>query len=444
MTDNGMTGVCLRGVRVIDPFRDVDSRDEDLTVVGGLIVPRDDPRARGCVEIDGRGLWLVPRIVDMHVHFREPGQTWKETIETGCQAAAHGGVTGVAPMPNTLPVVDTPELVEWEAQRGADLGLVHVYPIGAITRQSQGEALADLYFMHQKGARAFSDDGHPLTSSALMRAALTYAATLPAAIINHAEDRQLATGWCNEGPVAEQLGLAGTPEAAEAVMVWRDVMLAELTGGWLHEAHVSTVESLHAIRYAKAKQLGVTAEVTPHHLLLTDDALREWRYDPVTKVNPPLRSKATREALVKAVSDGDIDVIASDHAPHHADEKSLNYQEAPYGISGLETLLGATFTALLEPGLMRPLDLMRLLTVGPHRVLRLSYPGLIPGAAADLTLIDPQRRWVVDPGQFYSRGRNTPLAGRTLVGQAVATMVQGRWVMRDGEVLNAGVSNLHR
>ncbi|MCY0878040.1 MAG: dihydroorotase [Firmicutes bacterium] len=443
MSTERTTGVRIRGVRVIDPFRDVDSLEEDLGIIDGVFVRADDPELMRFPALDGRGLWLVPRIVDMHVHFREPGQTWKETFHTGCRAAAHGGVTGVAPMPNTTPVIDTPEWVEWEIQRGRDIGLVRVFPIGAVTQQSRGEALAELFRMYQKGARAFSDDGRPVTSSALMRSALSYAATFPAAVINHAEDLSLAAGWCNEGALAQQLGLPGTPEAAEAVMVWRDVILAGLTGGRLHEAHVSSIESLNAIRYAKTQNFRVTAEVTPHHLLLSDEALARWRYDPVTKVNPPLRSAATREALLHAVKAGDIDVIASDHAPHHADEKNLSYAEAPYGISGLETLVAGALTALVDPGLMSPMEVMRRLTAGPHRVLGLTYPGVVPGAAADLTLIDPRQRWRVDPAQFYSKGRNTPLAGMTLVGQAVATMVQGRWTMRDGEVLDEGLSNLH-
>lgn len=432
----------IRGARVIDPYRRIDSIDEAIWVVNGRYA-QQPLSALPVQDVDAQGLWLVPRLVDMHVHFREPGQTWKETIETGSRAAAHGGVAAVGIMPNTTPVIDTPELVEWETFRGSQIGLVRVLPFGAISVGSRGDDLVDLHRMFQAGARAFSDDGRPVERAQLMRAALTYAQSLDAAIINHAEDRSLsADGAVHEGWQAHRLGIPGVPETAEAAMVWRDVLLAGLTGGRLHVAHVSAKDSLEAVMWAKSRGFAVTAEAAPHHLLLTDDALAQWGYNPVTKVNPPLRPEASRQALLRAIRDGVIDVLASDHAPHHRDEKARPYVDAPFGISGIETILAGLVTALIDPGLLAPLDAFALMTTGPDRVLKLGYPGIAAGASADFSLIDPLCRWQVDPEQFESLGKNTPLAGMTLIGRAEATMVNGRWTMRDGEVQSARISQI--
>lgn len=432
------TVIRIRGARLIDPYRGLEASDADIRILNGRVLASQEGQAFPEELVEARGLWVVPRLVDMHVHFREPGQTWKENIETGSQAAAHGGITGVAAMPNTSPTIDSPELVEWEAQRARDLGLVRLYPVGAITVGSEGQELADLYRMQAAGARAFSDDGQPVMSSQMMRAALSYSTTLRAAIINHAEDKSLSGGASvHEGRPAARLGLAGVPETAESAMVWRDVLLAALTGGRLHVAHVSAVDSLDALAWARQRHLSVTAEATPHHLLLTDEALTAWGYNPVTKVNPPLRPEASRQALLAAVQQGLIGVMASDHAPHHQDDKARPYPDAPFGISGLETILGSLITALIQSGLMTPMNALKLLTTGPDGVLGLGCRGLSPGQPADLTLIDPERVWTVDPDRFYSMGHNTPLAGMELTGQATAAMVNGRWVMRDGEVLSS-------
>ncbi len=437
-----MQAILIRGGRVIDPYRQIDSHDEDVWVVEGRVA-KAPPTGADVMEVDARGLWVLPRLIDMHVHFRDPGQTWKETIETGSRAAAHGGIGAVATMPNTVPVTDTPELVEWVKNRGEAVGLVRIFPIGAVTVGSQGEELADLFRLKQAGARAFSDDGLPVASSRMMRAALTYSRDLERVIINHAEDRSLTDGASvHEGLAAHRLGLPAAPETAEAMMVWRDVLLAGLTGGWLHLAHVSARESLEALSYARQHQYRVTAEAAPHHLLLNDEALLRWQYDSVTKVNPPLRPESSRQALLKALKQGLVNVVASDHAPHHLDEKALPYVQAPFGISGLETILSALITALIEPGLMTALDAWALMTTGPDQVLGLHSQGLAEGEPADLTLINPTRKWQVDPAAFYSLGHNTPLAGMKLTGQAVATMVGGRWTMREGEVAYAGLSEI--
>ncbi|NMP21643.1 dihydroorotase [Sulfobacillus harzensis] len=433
----------IRGGRIIDPYRGLDHAGEDILIVDGRFATGTEAGKRPVRIIDAQGLWVVPRIVDMHVHLREPGQTHKETIESGSRAAARGGVAVVGAMPNTTPVMDTPELVQWVQWKGDAIGLTRVWPIGAVSRDSASEELADLYRMQEAGAVAFSDDGRPVGSSRLMRAALSYSATLRTPIINHAQDPSLSAGAVvNEGPIGGKMGLAGMPEAAESVMVWRDVLLAGLTGGRLHVAHVTAPESLEALSYARSHHFLVSAEATPHHLLLSEDALQEWGYDPVTKVNPPLRTVSSRRALILAMTQGLVEVVASDHAPHHADEKARPYGDAPFGISGLETLVAGVITALVQPGHMTPLQAMALLTRGPHQALNQPYAGISPGEVADVTLIDPQKSWVVDPARFYSQGKNTPFAGHTLVGDAVYTIVGGQIVMEEGEVLHAGLSNL--
>jgi dihydroorotase len=276
-----------------------------------------------------------------------------------------------------------------------------------------------------------------------MRAALSYTKSFDAVVINHAEDRSLTAGASvHEGRMAHRLGIPAAPETAEAVMVWRDVLLAGLTGGRLHVAHVSAQDSLEALKSAKDRGWRVTAEAAPHHLLLSDEALAQWGYNPVTKVNPPLRPESSRQALLKALRTGLIDVVASDHAPHHRDEKALPYSDAPFGISGLETIVAVLMTAVIEPGLLEPLKAWALMTSGPDRVLNLGFAGIRPDAPADLTLIDPKVTWQVDPSTFESLGKNTPLAGMTLTGQARATMVAGQWTMREGEVRNARLSQI--
>lgn len=422
----------IRGARIIDPFRSVDDVG-DVWIVDGRIVAAG--RVAAETTVDAGGLWLVPRMTDMHVHFREPGQTWKEDVVTGSRAAAAGGFTQVVTMANTDPVIDEPSMVEWLRRRGQETGLVRVLPGAAITRQSQGTHLTDFYRLKQAGAVAFSDDGRPVESAAVMQAALAYSRTVGLPVINHAQDLSLSRqAVVHAGSVALEMGLAGAGDLAEGLMVWRDVLLSGATGGRLHVAHVSALSSLEAVRYARSRQWPVTAEATPHHLFFTDEVLREFGYDAVTKVNPPLRPDGYREALRQAVTDGLVSVVATDHAPHHRDEKALPYAEAPFGISGLETALGALLTVLVHSGRMSPLDGLALMTRGPHEALGLSYPGIRPGTPADLTLIDPATEWVVDPSRFYSRGKNTPFAGQRLKGRAVATMVDGVWTMQDGEV----------
>lgn len=432
MMNSERTAYRIQGARVIDPFQNFDGVT-DVWVRDGRISGQPVPDAE---VVNGDGLWLVPRLLDMHVHFRDPGQEYKEDLESGSKAAAAGGFAAVCTMPNTQPVIDIPSLVQWQIERSRQLGLVRIFPIGAITKGEAGRELAEMYQMAQAGAVGFSDDGHPVADSRLMRAALSYSAAMGKPIIQHAEDSRLALGGVmHEGAVSQQMGLGGTPAEAESVMVWRDVELAGLTQGILHVAHISSPGSLEALRYARNRGLRVTAEIAPHHLFLTDEAVREWNYSPVTKVNPPLRPAQVQQALIDAVRSGLVGVLASDHAPHHADEKAAPYDEAPFGISGLETFLGSVMTLFLGQGLLSPLELFAKITSGPHDVLHMAWGGLVPGEEADLTLIDPRVQWTVDPRTFYSKGRNTPLEGVRLTGRAVATMVGGRFTMRDQEVL---------
>lgn len=430
-----MSRMRITNARVIDPFREIDEV-ADVFVEGGLITTKFSSTGDCDVLVEADGLWLVPRISDLHVHFRDPGQEWKEDLLSGSRAAAAGGVTMVGVMPNTVPVTDNADAIEALMTRVKNVGGVRVWPIGAVTVGSAGEQDAPWERMRQSGAKAFSDDGRPVTDAGILSRALRWSQASGCPIIQHAEEPSLSQGgFAHDGLPARAQGIAGVPAAAEAVMVWRDVALVDAVGGRFHVAHCSTPGALEAVAWARSRGLAVTCEATPHHLFLTDQALDEWKGHPITKVNPPLRPPAMRHALQQAVQSGVVDVIASDHAPHHADEKALSYAEAPFGISGLETLLGVILTVFYHTGRIKPLDLLAKVTRGPHRVVGDGYPGLVPGAPADMTLIDPDVSWIVDPDRFVSRGHNTPMAGRALRGRAVATMVGGRWTMRDGEVL---------
>ncbi|MCL8209109.1 MAG: dihydroorotase [Actinomycetia bacterium] len=423
----------FRGVRVLDPFRGLDA-EGDVAVADGVFAHPAD--AVGAVPVDAKGLWLVPRVTDLHVHFRDPGQTWKEDLHSGCRAAAAGGVTTVGVMPNTVPVTDSAARLAAVRERLEALGAVRPWMIGAVTAGSAGGEPAPWDDLAAAGAVALSDDGHPVARAAILGAVLAWSRRTGRPLLQHAEEPDLsAGGHAHAGDPARDLGIPGVPAAAEAAMVWRDVGMLREVGGRLHVCHVSTDGALEAVAWAVGRGLDVSAEATPHHLLLTDEALREWAGSAVTKVNPPLRPARMRAALRRAVRTGLVGVVASDHAPHAAEEKARPYPEAPFGISGLETLLGVVLTVLVHEEGMPPLTALARVTVGPHRVVGRRYPGVRPGAPADLTLVDPDAAWVVDPARFVSRGHNTPLAGVRLRGRPVATMVGGRFTFRDGEVL---------
>lgn len=376
-------------------------------------------------EIDARGAWIAPGLVDIHVHLREPGQSSKETIATGCAAAAAGGFTAVACMPNTRPVVDTPAWVEWVLARAAEAGHCRVHPIAALTQGQEGAELCEMRALAEAGAVAFSDDGLPVVSAGMMRRALQYAQPTGLPIICHEEEPTLANhGSMLEGATCTRLGLRGIPSAAESIMARRDVELAALTGGRVHLAHLSCRESFDALRDAKRRGLAVTGETCPHYWALTDEAVGD--YDTRAKMHPPLPSAADRDAVIEAIADGTVDCLATDHAPHTAGEKRQPFEKAPNGIVGLETALALTLTHLVQPGHISLQRAIELWTEAPRRVLGLPQVSLEPGSPADLVLIDGEADWTVDATRFRSKGRATPFDGWTLRGRAVATVCGGK------------------
>ncbi len=379
--------------------------------------------------IDAGGSLVIPGLVDMHVHLREPGFEYKETIKTGTEAAVRGGITTVCCMPNTKPVNDNASITAFIIQRAAQEGSCTVYPVGAITKGQRGEELAEFAIMYEAGCIAFSDDGRPVMDSLLMKRALEYSKILDAPVISHCEDLSLAAGGVmNEGLIAVTLGLKGIPPQAEEIMISRDIALAELTGGKLHIAHVSTAGSVEIIRAAKKRGVAdVTAETCPHYFHITEEAAKD--YDTSAKVNPPLRTKKDVEAIRQGLQDGTLDVIATDHAPHHRDEKLSEFDNAPSGISGLETSVGLSMK-LVEDGVLDMSRLIEKMAFNPSRILGLAGKGskgsLKPGFDADLVIIDTSREYRVDTGSFRSKGINTPFSGWTLRSRPAKTISNGR------------------
>jgi dihydroorotase len=415
-----MTSLLIKGGRVIDPASRRDAAG-DVWIADGKF---SAPGRKADRTIDARGKWVVPGLIDIHVHFREPGHEAKETIADGCAAAVAGGFTSVAAMANSGRPVDSAMAVRYVRDRAAEAGLANVYPIGAVTQGLKGEELAELGLMAKAGAAAFSDDGHPVMNSEILRRALEYAAMFSKPVISHCEDAHLTKGASmNEGRVATELGLRGSPAVAEAAMAARDCLLARWTGARVHIAHVSAKETVEVIRAAKKAGDPVTAEASPHHLTLDEERLRD--YDPRFRMNPPLRSAEDVAALVAAVADGTIDCIASDHAPHTVEEKDREFDACPNGIVGLETTLGVVLTDLVAAGKLTANRAIEAMTIGPARVLGLQRGTLALGEAADVTIIDPGKEWTVDPSKFRSRGRCTPWEGRTLKGAAAVTIVGG-------------------
>ena len=417
----------LKNARVVDPASGLDA-PRDVLVVDGRVarVAASIPAGEAAV-LDLAGLVVCPGFLDMHVHLREPGHEWKETIATGPRAAAAGGFTGVACMPNTEPPIDSRSVVEFVLAQAREHGVVPVYPIGCVSKGQEGQELAEMGDMAIAGARGFSDDGKPVASAGLMRRALEYATIFDLPVIDHCEEPTLvAGGVVHEGAVSTRLGLAGWPGVAEDVMVQRDILLAEYTGGHVHIAHMSTGRAAELVRRAKAAGIRVTCEVTPHHLVLTDEAVAG--YDPDAKMNPPLRAEEDRERLLAALSDGTVDAIATDHAPHHADEKCVEFSRAPFGVVGLETAVSIGLDRLVRGGRVDLSRFVSLMSTGPARVLRLNKGSLAPGADADITVLDLERRVRVEPEEFRSKSANTPFSGWSLTGAPVMTLVAGRIV----------------
>jgi dihydroorotase len=423
--------VWLRGGRVLDPASGRDGR-ADVLIEDGRIAAIED--ALGSVSdaeiVDAEGLWVAPGFVDLHAHLREPGQEYKEDIASGGRAAAAGGFTAVCCMANTNPVNDDPSVTEYILDRARKDSPVRVLPVAAATKGLAGEVMTEMASLVAAGAVAFSDDGKTIMDSGMQRRVLEYSRLVEKPVMVHAEDRTLVRdGVVNEGAVSTKLGLPGNPAVAEIVHVARDLLLAELTGAHLHVAHVSTAGAVAHVREARARGVHVTAEVSPHHLTLTDEAT--LGYDPNTKMAPPLRGKEDVAACVEGLADGTIDAIATDHAPHAVHEKEVEFTAAPPGVLGFETAFGVVLE-LVRRGALSPLQLIAALASSPARVLGLPMGRLERGAAADLVLLDPARRWVYDPAQGFSKSRNSPWAGRELEGCVLATWVGGRLVYSQG------------
>ena len=416
----------IRGARVIDPARMLDG-GADILIAEGRIAKIERRltagRTKGVAVLDLPGHVVFPGLIDMHTHLREPGYEYKETIATGSAAAAGGGFTAVACMPNTNPVNDNRSVTEYILRRAGEANLVHVYPVAAITTGSQGKSLAEFWDLKEAGAVAISDDGRPVMDGALMRRALEYAHSLSLPVIAHCEDLSLSAGGAmHEGLAATELGLPGIPAAAEEVMVSRDLLLAEYTRTAVHIAHVSTAGAVRLIRDAKARGVRVTAETAPHYFTLTDEALRD--YDVNAKVNPPLRERTDVEAVREGLRDGTIDAIASDHAPHAATDKEVEFEYAACGMIGLETSLALSLR-LVTDGVLSLAELAAKMSTRPAEILGVTGGTLVPGAPADLTVIDLKRSWTVNRAELRSRSRNTPFHGWELTGKAVLTMKGG-------------------
>jgi dihydroorotase len=419
--------IVIRGGRVIDPSRRVDGKLDVLIAEGRIVGLGESLDSTDADVIDASGLIVAPGLIDLHVHLREPGFEHKETIRTGSASAVAGGFTTVVAMPNTDPPIDNSATVGFVLAEGRRVGLARVLPSGAITVGQKGEQLAEFGEMVKAGAVTVTDDGKPVTRASVMRLALEYAQTFDIPVSVHAEDHDLSRGGVmNEGITATRLGLTGIPNAAEDVMIARDLQLAELTGGRLHIQHVSTRRGVEMIREARARGIRVSAEATPHHFTLTDEAVVSYGTD--AKMNPPLRSEADRDAVIQGVIDGTLDVIATDHAPHHYDEKEQAFDDAPFGIVGLETALGLALTELVHRKRIDLPTLIERMSCAPARAFGLPGGTLGEGSLADVTIFDPDVEWLVQPEDFLSLSRNTPFAGWRLKGRPVATLVGGRVV----------------
>ena len=428
-----MKRIWIRYGHIVDPNAGLDGVF-DIVIAKGKIEsignPGPDMKTEDCEVIDVRGKLVTPGLIDMHTHLRDPGHEYKETIETGCRAAAHGGFTAICCMPNTSPVNDNQSVTDYIIKKAMKVGSVRVHPVGAISRGLAGKSLAEYGEMKAAGVVALTDDGNPVMDAQLMRRALEYAKGFHLPLISHCEDRNLTgRGVMNEGTTATRLGLAGIPNASESVMVARDIALSELTQAPVHIAHVSTRDSVRLIREAKERGVPVTAETAPHYFSLTEEAV--IGYNTHAKVHPPLRSSKDVKAIVEGLRDGTIDVIASDHAPHSSVEKDLEFDMAANGLIGLETSLPLSL-ALVHSGTLTLAQIISKMSTNPARILRINPTRLKPGDPADLTIIDPLKEFTVRANRFQSKSRNTPFEGWQLKGKAIITIVKGKIVFHDG------------
>lgn len=419
----------IKNGKVYDSKNGLDGKYDILIEGNKIFEINKEIKNQGYEVIDAEGKIIIPALIDMHTHLREPGFEEKETVKTGCEAAAAGGFSAVAAMPNTKPIADNPAVVE-HLKLKSEKAAVRVYPIGSITQDSKGEVLSEIGTLAKTGVKALSDDGNPVMNSEIMRRAMEYASAFDLPIIDHCEDENLSQdGVMHEGYYSTIFGLKGIPAAAEEIMVARDIVLAEMTGIHLHIAHLSTEGSLNLVKDAKARGVNVTFEVTPHHLLLTDKEVGD--YNPDTKVHPPLRSERDKNILIEALKDGEIDVLATDHAPHTFEDKLGEFDYAAFGISGLETALALLYHNFIKTEIIDWADLLRMYYYKPGEILKIESEGLKQGARADLLIFNPEREWTVDKKKFKSKGKNTPFAGQKLSGKNELTFVGGKLVYDD-------------
>jgi dihydroorotase len=424
-----MSSLIIKNGTVIDPSQTLEAR-RDLLIRDGHIAEIAESISADDAEVfDATGLIVAPGFIDLHVHLREPGFEYKETIESGARAAVVGGFTSVCCMPNTKPINDNSSVTSFIVEQARKAALANVFPIGAITQGSKGEQLAEIGEMKTAGIVAVSDDGKPVLDSGIMRRAMEYAADFDLPVVDHCEDCCGATGWAmHEGEYSALMGLKGLPGAAEDLHVGRDILLSEMTGARIHIAHISTARSVELVRQAKARGLAVTCEVAPHHFTLSDKDVFESGYNTNFKMAPPLRSQADVEAILEGLRDGTIDAIATDHAPHHANEKMYEFDKAPNGITGLETAVSLTLDRLVHGGVISLARTVELLACNPARIFKLDRGTLQVGTVADVTIFDPEKRIKVDASKSQSKSRNTPFDGWELKGAPVATIVGGRIV----------------
>lgn len=417
----------IKNGHVLDPLSGRDGQF-DLLIEDGIIKRVEREIGEDADDIiDAGGLYVMPGFIDLHVHFREPGFEYKETIKTGSMAAARGGYTTVFPMPNTRPVIDSPKMVEWLLQKAREDSLVHIIPVGAVTLGQNGEEITAIREMAKAGMKAISEDGKSVMNAQLYREAMKMAREAGVVVLAHCEDKSMAgEGAMNEGSKSKELGIPGITNAVEDVIVARDILLAKETGVRLHLCHCSTKDSVSLIKWAKEQGMEISGEVCPHHFTMSDEDIRED--DGNFKMNPPLRSREDVEALKKGLSEGSMEVIATDHAPHSREEKAKSIKEAAFGIVGLETAFSLAMTELVETGYLTPMELVEKLSTSPAKVMGLNKGGLKEGMAADITLADPSKEYVVRPEEFASKGKNTPFGGRRVKGKIVMTMVDGQIV----------------
>lgn len=425
-----MSMLLIRNGHVIDPVNNLD-QEMDLLIEDGVIAKVGKGiSANGAEVIDAKGKLVMPGLVDMHVHFRQPGGEGKETIQSGSEAAVHGGITSVCAMPNTQPVTDNRQIVEFIQAEAQKIQLLHLYPAAAITKGLEGNELTEIADLKAAGVVAITDDGHPVMNAEIMRRAMEYAKMCGVVVISHSEDLSLTeNGMMNEGIIATRLGLRGMPNMSEAVMVAREILLAELTGAHIHCTHISTKESVELIRQAKAKGVRVTCDVTPHHLTLTEDAV--VGYNTNMKMNPPLRTTADVAALQQGLKEGIVDAIATDHAPHSESDKDVEFDHAPFGVIGVEISLGVVATGLVATGKLTWKELVHRMSTRPAEILGIPAGTLSAGKPADVIIVDPDKKWKVEPQEFRSKSRNCPFIGRELVGKVVTTICCGKTVYQE-------------